>query len=446
MSSKDLAAGRKPSALEATLIHQACVMFKKVFVRLHADLTIDFFDSENSYPFIPLIVGSSSDYFKVVEIELGFMYDLLYTKATMVYSFKGIIFRSICVLSYISTFLIFGLVINKKLYFTIDIALTYLLFVGAITLELYGIALLLSTDWTLYWLSRKKNMLAGWIFKGMNSLLSILSHRKRLLGIFEMYEKYRHTSHEKVPFRMKELIFQKLQDARNHVNEERDPASKYDKIRDVLSWKGNHALQRLNIYTEFYWTVGEHVPLEKTIHIWHIATDLCFYNEQKHPDHHEYKSHVMSKLLSDYMMYILVMQPFLLPKGSGHIRFKDTCAQAREFFRQRRQIISKGEAGGHQVLSEMWRELDSDGSGTDSNMGSKTVLTQGCWLAEKLQSQGWNYEQKWYIIGDVWIEMLCYSASQCGWKEHVRQLRCGGELLTLVSLLMANLGFSEQFQ
>ncbi|KAL6203321.1 hypothetical protein ACLB2K_027021 [Fragaria x ananassa] len=165
MSSEDLAAGRKPSALEATLIHQACVMFKKVFVRLYADLTIDFFDSENSYP---LTVGSASeDYF--------------------------------------------------KLYFTIDIALTYLLFVGAITLELYGIALVLSTDWTLYWLSRKKNMLVGWIFKGMNSLLSILSHRKRwsesmaqsslidfcvkykplkchgflrLLGIFEMYEKY----------------------------------------------------------------------------------------------------------------------------------------------------------------------------------------------------------------------------------------------------------------
>lgn len=86
MSFEDLAAGRKPSALEATLIHQACVMFKKVFVRLYADLTIDFFDSENSYP---LTVGSASeDYFKVVEIELGFMYDLLYTKATMVYSFK----------------------------------------------------------------------------------------------------------------------------------------------------------------------------------------------------------------------------------------------------------------------------------------------------------------------------------------------------------------------
>lgn len=59
---------------------------------------------------------------------------------------------------------------------------------------------------------------------------------------------------------------------------------------------------------------------------------------------------------------------------------------------------------------------------------------------------GKSNEEKWGIISQVWIEMLCYAASHCSWKEHAQHLRHGGELLTHVCLLMANLGFSQQFE
>ena len=72
-------------------------------------------------------------------------------------------------------------------------------------------------------------------------------------------------------------------------------------------------------------------------------------------------------------------------------------------------------------------------------------------LAKSLQSletdgEYWSNGKKWEMMCDVWVEMLYYAASQCGWKEYAQQLRRGGELLTHVWLLMAHFGISEHFK
>ena len=77
---------------------------------------------------------------------------------------------------------------------------------------------------------------------------------------------------------------------------------------------------------------------------------------------------------------------------------------------------------------------------------SKSVLFEACRLAKMLESLEMGARQKWEMVSDVWVEMLCHAATHCGWIQHGQQLRRGGELLTHVSLLMAHLGFNEQFQ
>ncbi|KAJ6991944.1 hypothetical protein NC653_015326 [Populus alba x Populus x berolinensis] len=78
----------------------------------------------------------------------------------------------------------------------------------------------------------------------------------------------------------------------------------------------------------------------------------------------------------------------------------------------------------------------------------KSALLDGCMLAVSLQSleslDDWANEKKWEMISEVWVEMLMYAASHCGWKEHADALARGGELLTHVCLLMAHLGLSKQ--
>jgi len=75
------------------------------------------------------------------------------------------------------------------------------------------------------------------------------------------------------------------------------------------------------------------VEFDESILLWHIATNLCFYSndwEQDLDDCKDYRD--TSQLLSNYMLYLLVFCPFMLPNGIGHIRFQDTRAEAIEFF------------------------------------------------------------------------------------------------------------------
>ena len=72
--------------------------------------------------------------FKVVEVELGLIYDMLYTKAPLIYSRFGIILRSISFLLSITAFITFQVKIGKDAYSKTDIAITYLLFAAAVFL------------------------------------------------------------------------------------------------------------------------------------------------------------------------------------------------------------------------------------------------------------------------------------------------------------------------
>ncbi|KAM1226830.1 hypothetical protein ACFX2J_006126 [Malus domestica] len=452
-----------PVISEARYLHEAFELFD-LFKRLYADLILDYNDRNCCSE---VLQGHSpKEVLKVIEVELGFVYDVLYTKATVVYSRPGIIFCFINLLCSISTLVVFASVVDKHFYSTVDITLTYLLSAGAIALELYAIIVLICTDWTLHWLSKRTHSLASRVYQAISSFRSSWGYDKnwsesvaqynlidfcfkenppkcarilKLLHIYDMLEKYWYTAKEDVPTEMRELIVAQLQDA------QRENVA----TSEVLDWRGTHALQKSNCIEKFGWSVEE-ASLDQSILLWHIATDLCFNNDlesiNQDPSLISSKSKV-SKLFSNYMMHILVFSPFMLPEGIGQIRFRDTCTEATEFFEKRREVITKGAGHARQVLLEVNTELVPAMVIGDR---SKTVLFDGCRLAKQLMAleteEGKSNEEKWGIISQVWIEMLCYAASQCSWKEHAQQLRHGGELLTHVCLLMANLGFSQQFQ
>jgi hypothetical protein len=48
-------------------------------------------------------------------------------------------------------------------------------------------------------------------------------------------------------------------------------------------------------------------------------------------------------------------------------------------------------------------------------------------------------DKSWRVIQDVWVEMLCFSASRCRGYLHAKSLRSGGEYLSYVWLLLSHL-------
>ena len=87
------------------------------------------------------------------------------------------------------------------------------------------------------------------------------------------------------------------------------------------------------------------VEFDQSILLWHIATNLCYHSDwNTSPDSVKVPNCEASNMLSDYMLYLLVMRPIMLPNGIAQIRFQDTCAEAIEFFEERKSISNEKQA------------------------------------------------------------------------------------------------------
>ena len=435
---------------EGDILQQAYYFFE-TFKGLFADIILSsqrrkrsqsFFQGKHSEQVLEVTLKVA---FEVVEIELGFMYDVLYTKATVTCSRWGSLLRSISLSFTISAFIAF-LTIDRQEYSTIDVIITYLLLVGAIVLEIYAILVLLFSDWTKRWSSKNKNTAVQLIIKAISRFqlrflfptnqrwsktmaqynlidfcLKPRPIKVRVLQkfhIYQIFEKYYHKNLAVFSEEMKKLIFE-------YLVEISKSASDIEAGKQLCTGRGDLVLlEKLGL--------SNNEDFSHSILLWHIATDLCYENDaEKNPDCKA------CKVLSDYMLYLLVMCPFMLPDGIGEIRYRDSCAEAKEFFKDRKHIKSRTQA-----CKDLLRVSTEFPASQVKGDRSKSLLFDACRLAKSLQSR----EHKWELMRGVWVEMLCYAASQCRPNQHAKQLRRGGELLTHVWLLMAHLDVRENFQ
>ncbi|KQK23580.1 uncharacterized protein LOC100832216 [Brachypodium distachyon] len=92
---------------------------------------------------------------KVLGIELGMMYDDLYTKALVLRTRSGLIIRCISQISALVAFILF-FVGNKYGYSRADVAITYSLFVGGFFLEVCAVFIFMMSPWTWAWFKAQK--------------------------------------------------------------------------------------------------------------------------------------------------------------------------------------------------------------------------------------------------------------------------------------------------
>nr|XP_029116655.1 uncharacterized protein LOC105032105 [Elaeis guineensis] len=118
--------------------------FFHTFKRLIVDLILSFHDRNESRSFF--LQRSPLQAFKGIEIELSFIYEILYTKSTAIHTVVGPFLRSITFFSILSALLLF-LFTKKHGYADIDVAITYILLGGAYVLEGYAVGLLVFSDW-----------------------------------------------------------------------------------------------------------------------------------------------------------------------------------------------------------------------------------------------------------------------------------------------------------
>ncbi|KAL9373367.1 hypothetical protein Peur_032987 [Populus x canadensis] len=169
MSEEDLSKGLEFNSIipEALYLHEAHFLFQ-MFKIFYADLALSHSSHMESY----LILRSkkkATDAFKVIEVELGFMYDVLFTKMTSVCSTRTIL-RSISFLSSTSALVAFSLMVaNKCAYTETEVIISYILLGGGVVLEIYGVIMLLLSEWAMLRLSLPEKPWANAVYQAIYS-------------------------------------------------------------------------------------------------------------------------------------------------------------------------------------------------------------------------------------------------------------------------------------
>ncbi|THU63268.1 hypothetical protein C4D60_Mb01t13950 [Musa balbisiana] len=427
--------------------------FFHTFKRLIVDLILSFHDRNESQSFF--LKRSPIQAFKVIEIELSFVYEMLYTKSTVLHTVAGPVLRFTSFFFILTALLLF-LFTEKHGYKEVDIIITYTLLAGALALEIYSVGLLIFSDWASLRLKdlgypRLSNMASAInsFFRPPNkprwsnsmaqhNLISFcLQHRPspfnrflHFLTVKEAWDRYWHTSYCPVTDDLKEFVFEDLKNKSIGAVDSKG-------YKRFSTCRGRWALQQKGHLKELGWSVE--VEFDESILLWHIATDLCFYSDDTNQSTDTLSYRRISKRASDYMLYLLVVRPFMLTAGIGQIRYGDTCAEAKNFF-------SRGvETPDHEQACEMLLCVETKVPPVQvKGDRSKSVLFDACMLAKDLLEV--EEQRRWKVVSAVWVEMLCYAASNCRGYFHAKQLSAGGELLTMVWFLMAHLGIGEQYR
>lgn len=277
------------------------------------------------------------------------------------------------------------------------------------------------------------------------------------VGIKELLDGIIYVSHEPFTKELWQFIFREIETKAQYAD---DPEA----AESISSAKGEWIMQDWDPDGELIKELVSYVTdvaYDESLLLWHIATELLYFEDKKdelksssttsddntiggstkEALQKEYNDREFSKLLSDYMMYLLIMQPTMMSAvaGIGKIRFRDTLAEAKRFFK--RKVPSHDEKKACKEILKVKTYVKPSAVKGDR---SKSVLFDGSILAKELK----NLEKKdrWELMSKVWVELLSYAATHCDARAHAQLVSSGGELITFVWLLMAHFGLGGQFK
>ncbi|XBI04671.1 hypothetical protein VPH35_132925 [Triticum aestivum] len=250
----------------------------------------------------------------------------------------------------------------------------------------------------------------------------------RLIRLRGVWDKARCTKHPKLSPAVKKFVWGLLRGGKSDMVQ----------IEDVAIQSGYWARRFSGFAQSEHLDWSMSCEFQKSVLIWHIATSTLL----NHPD---VKPELVDKVeavntlntLSDYMMYLLVEHPNILPsKADARSLFHHTCKRLTEFMNHDptvdevyQTILGYKEERGLREQSFTYDSADAAGKA----VLEKANTLAGLLLDLKLGALGVTY--KMVIIGKVWTEMLCYAATNASEGFHARQLSNGGEFLTHILLL-----------
>uniref|UniRef100_A0ACD5WKY3 Uncharacterized protein n=3 Tax=Avena sativa TaxID=4498 RepID=A0ACD5WKY3_AVESA len=373
-------------------------------------------------------IGETEVNFKRVEIELSIMYDDLFTKSRVIRTRPGAILRCVSLASMVVGFVLYvkmmsssadteqtTAVYNNDNRSRVDAAITYILFVGAFCLEGCSFFIVMMSPWAWPFMGTQAGCFSRVLFNQVvwpifsriqpetkpwwsNSMGQYNFWSWRSISIQGLWEKIHDTKHAKVTTEIKKLIHELLR-------------PRHPKLMPIL-------------VPESYKFVLQ-LPFEELLLSLHVWTEVVVHKADKSMNTSnltlagkEARQRLMDtcKRLSDYMFYLLVEHPAMLPVSTNVQDVMTKAADSRWAWLYSLEKLTTHYAG----------------PGRDFWQGQSPFLEQQGAIDVELRR-----------LQMLWVRILLYAAGKSRPEEHARRLSTGGELITLVWLLMAHRGLGN---
>ncbi|KAL6653225.1 hypothetical protein ACP70R_012150 [Stipagrostis hirtigluma subsp. patula] len=409
--------------------------------------------------------------YKLVEMELSLMYDILYTKAAVIHTWYGFCIHFISLLGTAISFVLFQLSIGRRGggYSRVDMIISYVLLAGAFVLEAMSLCRALLSSWTCSFLHGKGR---GW--KWLLDVITPLRRcvkvaRRRLWpGSIGQYNLLHMCASDRngILFWLAKKLGLKHQWNKLRFSG-KFSGSEFCSVEDlkILVWqavakvgtgmnsRGSATLQRYSCEKVYNWSVE--MDLDKSILVWHIVTDLII----RVPGDGEVNKMLAdaTKVLSNYMMFLLVVKPDMLPGRTRRNVYLnaskelDSCwSCCLKVWSPDFEVESQPRADmlADWLLADLYHTLrkdpdhpsviieksDIEGLKEEKSERAKDVYN-AIWIYRSLHSKVTSLE----MIFELWVEIMVYVAEHCSRDSHARHLSQGGEFVTIVWLMINHL-------
>uniref|UniRef100_A0A2N9GLS5 DUF4220 domain-containing protein n=1 Tax=Fagus sylvatica TaxID=28930 RepID=A0A2N9GLS5_FAGSY len=221
---------------------------------------------------------------KIIELELNFIYEALYTKVVVVHNRVGYIFRFLSTASVVVAFGFFHF-LDKRGLKEIDIVVTYALLGGAICLDAIALFMLIFSDWTFGAIDINNRMgkCVEWIgTKYLRSKTSSWSDDdEEYLSTPKLLRRW---SESVSTFNLIDYCLKRTDFVKELKYVKREKFRKKLWLEALMfAKKANGGMIRA-AFVYISETYIENVTFDESLMLWHVATELCFSKDDPDKD------------------------------------------------------------------------------------------------------------------------------------------------------------------
>uniref|UniRef100_A0ACD5UVZ1 Uncharacterized protein n=1 Tax=Avena sativa TaxID=4498 RepID=A0ACD5UVZ1_AVESA len=385
---------------------------------------------------------------ELIGMQLSLMHDVLYTKAAVIHTWHGCCIRGVSVILTVAAFILFSIFTttvkkgsgsSSHDHDRVNIIVTYILLGGALFVEIASVIRSGISTWTCA-LLRMRGVQQPWQWLHYNLLslrrrLKAAKHCRKWSGSIGQHNLPYFIAHGRssVGYRIAACVG--LEHSWNKLDSRYFKSIEISRgIQDLVAQEIERMVRACEGEEDVLWSYGgqrkiqvevttqdrhhnvltcdiDRIGFDGTILAWHYATN-AFLEEIPITSEEEKTLAAAVGALSNYMMFLFLESPHLLPSPVRRTEYDNFCNNFEKYsdFNTRK------------------------GHNTTLSPAIRARVNLARWLIGFWRVPSHTAPVLRTILGE-WVKILCYAASHCSRDAHARQLSSGTEFITLVWVL-----------